>query len=110
MADEPQKESDRGVQPPSLTIDWDLYGKYLEDSDLTDDEKRDCIQTLWGIVVACVDLGFGLHPVQQACGHNDQNRIFLPHDLLSSLNDSNTNMNDKTAAHGNHDPAGQEES
>lgn len=55
--------------PPSLTIDWELYGKYLEESDLSDAEKREFLETLLAIVVSAVDLGFGVHPVQQAAGN-----------------------------------------
>jgi len=54
--------------PPTLTIDWETYGKYLDDSDLSDAEKREFLQTIWAIVVSAVDLGFGVHPVQQAAG------------------------------------------
>lgn len=54
---------------PALTIDWELYGKYLEDSDLSDAEKRAFLETLLAIVVSAVDLGFGVHPVQQAAGN-----------------------------------------
>lgn len=52
---------------PALFIDWDLYGQYLEDSDMSDDQKREFLETLWSIMVSFVDLGFGLHPTQQAC-------------------------------------------
>ncbi len=52
---------------PTLSIDWELYGRYLEESDLSDDQKREFLETLWSIVVSFVDLGFGLHPIQQAC-------------------------------------------
>lgn len=55
--------------PPTLTIDWELYGKYLEESDLSDAEKRAFLETIWSIVVSAVDLGFGVHPVQQAAGN-----------------------------------------
>lgn len=54
--------------PPTLTIDWERYGKYLDESDLSDAEKREFLQTIWAIVVSAVDLGFGVHPVQQAAG------------------------------------------
>ncbi|PHR55170.1 MAG: hypothetical protein COA47_14330 [Robiginitomaculum sp.] len=53
---------------PALTIDWELYGKYLDESDLSDADKQAFIETLWSIVVSFVDLGFGVHPVQQASG------------------------------------------
>jgi len=55
--------------PPTLTIDWELYGKYLEESDLSDAEKREFLETILSIVVSAVDLGFGVHPVQQAAGN-----------------------------------------
>lgn len=56
---------------PALTIDWDLYAEHLEGSDLSDDQKREFLEALWAIIVAFVDLGFGVHPLQQAsdaCG------------------------------------------
>lgn len=60
---------------PSLGIDWDYYMRLLEESDAPDEQKRELIETLWHIVVAFVDLGFGVHPCQQAgdagCGQND---------------------------------------
>ncbi|MCF6317596.1 MAG: hypothetical protein L3J30_15275 [Marinosulfonomonas sp.] len=55
--------------PPTLTIDWELYGKYLDESDLTDAEKRAFLETIWAMVVSAIDLGFGVHPVQQAAGN-----------------------------------------
>lgn len=58
--------SDRRAFRPTLTVDWETYGKMLEDSDLTEDQKREFIETLWSIVVNFVDLGFGIHPLQQA--------------------------------------------
>lgn len=56
---------------PALTIDWELYGKYLDESDLSDADKQAFIETLWSIVVSFVDLGFGVHPVQHVCGQED---------------------------------------
>ncbi len=50
----------------ALTIDWDYYLELLKDSDASETEKRELIQTLWSIVVSFVDLGFGIHPLQQA--------------------------------------------
>jgi len=73
----PNKASDEARRnPPTLTIDWDLYGQYLEDSDLSDAEKREFIEVLWSIVVSFVDLGIGIHPAQlatkDACEQNAQ--------------------------------------
>lgn len=52
---------------PVLTIDYAYYEKLLENSDASDEEKREFIQTLWNLIVNFVDLGFGIHPLQQAC-------------------------------------------
>ncbi|MCF6272995.1 MAG: hypothetical protein L3J37_07365 [Rhodobacteraceae bacterium] len=53
------------ISPPTLTIDWELYGKHLDESDLSNAEKRAFLETIWSIVVSFVDLGFGVHPLQQ---------------------------------------------
>ena len=71
------KPSPERTGPPTLTIDWDLYGGYLADSDLSDAQKRDLIETLWSLVVACVDLGFGIHPLQQTGGPNRDLATFI---------------------------------
>lgn len=54
--------------PPTLTIDWDAYLPFFEDEDISEADKHEMIEALWSIVVNFVDLGFGVHPVQQACG------------------------------------------
>ncbi len=59
---------DSGNRLPALVIDWELYGQYLEDSDLSEDDKRALIETLWSIMVSFVDLGFRLSPVAESCG------------------------------------------
>ncbi|SCZ34169.1 hypothetical protein SAMN03080610_01648 [Afifella marina DSM 2698] len=51
---------------PRLSVDWQLYADALDKSDLTDDEKREFIETLWYIVVSFVDLGFGIDSVSHA--------------------------------------------
>lgn len=67
---------------PALKIDWDYYGQMLEDSDLSDAEKVEFINTIWSIVGAFVDLGFGLHPVQQSCGQDSQGPFIDPSELI----------------------------
>ncbi len=56
---------------PIITVDYEKYALFLEDADLTEDQEREFIQTLWNIIVEFVSMGFGVHPVQQAqdaCG------------------------------------------
>ena len=65
---------DRPSQPgspnrlPTLAIDWELYGRYLDDSGLPEADKRLLIETLWSIMVSFVDLGFRLSLVGESCG------------------------------------------
>lgn len=49
----------------NLEFDWKLYEEYLDNADLTDEEKEQFIETLWSIIINFIDLGFGIHPVQQ---------------------------------------------
>lgn len=41
-----------------VTFDWTEWLPYMADSDLTDDQKRAMIETLWSIVIGFVDLGW----------------------------------------------------
>ena len=52
--------------PRIVTVDVERYKHFLDESDLTDDEKQQVMQALWEIIVNFVDLGFGVHPVQAA--------------------------------------------
>ena len=85
---------------PTLSIDWELYGKYLDESDLSDADKQAFIETLWSIVVSFVDLGFGVHPVQQVmanpCEQHEEIRKFItdqPTSVVDSPNIHKTEFN-----------------
>ena len=71
--------------PPSLTIDWDAYQPFFEDEDISEAEKHELIEALWSIVVSFVDLGFGIHPLQQVCG-KDISLADLPVSDVLNLN------------------------
>ncbi|WP_373354477.1 hypothetical protein [Pseudoroseicyclus sp. CXY001] len=47
---------------PRIAFDWTTFGHHLEQSDLSEDQKREFIETLWSIILAFVDLGFGIAP------------------------------------------------
>lgn len=63
-----RQQADKHHIRPSLEVDFEKYAHFLEDSDLTEDQKRELLQAIWTIIIGFVDLGFGVHPVQQACG------------------------------------------
>lgn len=69
-------------------LDWDLYGSMLEESDLSEEQQRELIGSLWSIVVGFVDLGFGIHPVQQVCGEDEDNLALAISDVISSQSDN----------------------
>jgi hypothetical protein len=54
----------------SRTIPFDVsrYLHFIDDPSLSEDQKRQMAEALWVIVIGFVDLGFGIHPAQQACG------------------------------------------
>ena len=55
-------------QHKSLQVDVERYQAYLDDPEMTDAERRQVIEALWVIVSCFVELGFQVHPTQQACG------------------------------------------
>ena len=52
---------------PSVHIDWQRYEAFLQDGDMSEEDKRAFIETLWNIMLTFVDLGFGLDPTSQVC-------------------------------------------
>lgn len=66
-----------GKSRPVIRFDYDLYAHYLDDADLSEDQKQEFLQTLWNLIVEIMSLGFDVHPVQQAqkpCGKPPKNR------------------------------------
>lgn len=93
------RQNDEVPPPMVLSIDYEKYEHYLEDTDLTDEQKQEFMKALWNIIVNFVDLGFGVHPVQQAlaasCGKEGKNSakntlpaeddLYLDHDFLNDV-------------------------
>jgi len=57
-----------GNYPAMPVIDYDYYMQFLEDSDAPIEQKRELIETLFGIMMGFADIAFGLSPTQNACG------------------------------------------
>jgi len=55
-----------GTTLPRLEIDLDYYAAMLESSDASNTQKLEFLEALLSIMVNFVDLGFGVHPLQQA--------------------------------------------
>ncbi|MBL1419272.1 MAG: hypothetical protein COC24_002060 [Alphaproteobacteria bacterium] len=71
---------------PTLEIDYKLFEDELKDSSLTDNQKREYLQIVWSFVVGCVDLGFDIHPVQQACEQKLVSDKFLTSSFKNVVN------------------------
>lgn len=57
---------------PTLTVDVEKYQAYLDGSDMTESQKEEFLQALWSIIVSFVELGYGVHPLQEVCGKPPQ--------------------------------------
>ena len=67
--------------PPVITFDYELYAHHLANSDLTEEQKREFLRSLWNLIVGYMSLGFEIHPVQQAekaCGKLSKSRTDPP--------------------------------
>jgi len=53
---------------PTLTVDVERYQAFLDGTDMTEAQKAEFLQALWSIIVSFVELGFGVHPLQEVCG------------------------------------------
>lgn len=57
---------------PTLSIDLDYYQRFLDDTNLTEEQKQELLQTLWQIVCEFVQMGFNINPVGQVqCGSRE---------------------------------------
>lgn len=57
---------------PVVTVDVEKYKAFLDDPSLSEAEKEDFLQALWSIIVTFVDLGFGVHPLQEVCAREGE--------------------------------------
>ena len=48
-----------------LEVDIERYQSYLDNSDISDEQKAEFLKALWTVIVAFVDIGYGVHPVQE---------------------------------------------
>ena len=76
-----------------IGFDFEKYAHFLEGADLTDDQKRELLAALWNVLSEFVMLGFGVHPIQQACGQLSEkptktaptasDRVYLSHSFIT---------------------------
>ena len=80
----------RSVETPlgNIEIDYNLLGKELEGSNLSEDEKKEFIDCICWIMLTFVDLGFGIDPSQQALQAGNRTRASTPLPFLDIIMDT----------------------
>ena len=86
--------SSKNPSPIAIRFDMEDWLPYLKDSNLTDDQKREFLESLWAIVMSCVDLGFHLNPAQEICGEVIDLKAVLEAAVLNSAETCNQTKGD----------------
>ncbi|NKX63300.1 hypothetical protein HEP89_04250 [Labrenzia sp. 5N] len=79
----------KGEHSNALQIDFEKYMHFLDDPSISDAQKQEFIETIWSILLQFVDLGFGIHPIQQVIEEYDSNNIEVKESLPDNKNDTN---------------------
>ena len=51
-----------------IKVDVERYQSYLDDTGMTDQQKKDFLQAMWLVMMSFVEIGFEVHPIQHVCG------------------------------------------
>lgn len=51
-----------------IKVDVERYQSYLDDTSMTDQQKKDFLQAMWLVMMSFVEMGFEVHPIQHVCG------------------------------------------
>lgn len=65
------------VANKTLTIDVAKYQEYLDGADMTQEQKEDYLRAVWTVVMAFVELGFGVHPLQEVWGQDGESLDYM---------------------------------
>ena len=77
-----------------VRVDIEKYQALLDSADMTDAQKEEYLQALWSIIVAFVEMGFGVHPLQEVCGKDHETEADGPKAEFNRLGLSDTKDND----------------
>lgn len=58
--------------PCALTLDVELYQSYLDNSDLSADERSAYLEAIWQVIVGFLDFGFAVEPLEKSCGQSSK--------------------------------------
>ncbi|MES2144359.1 MAG: hypothetical protein V4516_08330 [Pseudomonadota bacterium] len=80
---------------PIVTVDVEKYQSYLDGSNLSEAQKREFLEALWSIVITFVELGFGVHPLQEVCGKPEDAALPSPKDAFDQVRSAGTEQQEK---------------
>jgi hypothetical protein len=93
------------ISSVACVFDIEKYRQDLEDFDLTDEQTRELLRTLWSIMTNFVELGFGVDSVQYLLAQNSQHpsqshcdedsRLLTTHDAAQKFNHAASNKHKK---------------
>lgn len=69
----------------TLTVDVKRYQEFLDGSGLSGEQKEEFLRAVWSVVVTFVELGFGVHPLQEVCGKDSDSAEMLPKTTLDAV-------------------------
>lgn len=89
------------ISSVACVFDIEKYRQDLEDFDLTDEQTRELLRTLWSIMTTFVELGFGVDSVQYLLAQNSQphcdedSGLLTTHDAARKFNRAASNKHKK---------------
>ena len=84
----------------ALQFDAAEFAHYVADFDLTEAQQNQLLETLWVIMVGFVDLGFHIHPVQQAPERGSDKALpYAYAEVLESVHSVSNSKTGSTKAH-----------
>lgn len=96
-----RREYESDLPANALMFDPEELRAHIADLELTEEQATELLATIWSIMVSFVDLGFGIHPVQQAQtarnGHVGKSSASLDHEsalVVSCRRNFNANKQD----------------
>ncbi len=94
------QNEDKTTHFKALTLDYELYEHYLEGSDLNKAQKHEFLDGLWSIIVSFVELGYGVHPLQQVTSDACE-QVKIPAEFLKPNSDDMVECNIKSKLQAN---------
>ena len=79
----------------TMTVDVERYQKYLDGSHMTAAEKEEFLQSLWTFIIGFVELGFGVHPLQEVCGKDAGTVSGSAKDAMDAVSSDKTKQEEK---------------